>query len=414
MAANIPRRLGLRKPTKPKVDWSHPINRGLVACWPITPNAAGAPLIQDIAGQRHFTTSSGGISDAKFGGTTIKYNGSTQFSSAPAAKDQMSNLAQVTISFWINHFSAQIGRVFTYATGGFRLTVSNTDTMAFLHSFGTTNLSRTTSNSTLSENVWHHVVCTWPGGLTAANCHIYIDGVEPSYSSSIDGVGASVDDSGGAIFFGASSAVPANVFNGALENVRIYNRVISASEIQRLFREPWAGIIDRSEAIFYHKGGSAPVSYTLAANPGSYLISGVATGLAAARKLSATAGSYAVTGAAAGLTAQRKLGAVAGVYVITGAAAGLTATRKLSLAPGSYTITGFAAQVGAQRKLNANAGSYFVTGAAASTTTIRHYVLQADPGSYFIQGAGTNLIYSGAPLNISDEYVVRARRTERR
>jgi hypothetical protein len=64
---------------------------------------------------------------------------------------------------------------------------------------------------------------------------------------------------------------------------------------------------------------AASNSFTLAAEAGSYAVTGVAASLIASRKLPAAAGSYAVTGVAVDLLVSRLLSAAAGSYVITGA-----------------------------------------------------------------------------------------------
>lgn len=81
-------------------------------------------------------------------------------------------------------------------------------------------------------------------------------------------------------------------------------------------------------------------SPTLAADAGSYEVTGGAAGLRAGRLLGADAGSYAVTGAAADLRVGRRLGADAGAYAITGTAAGLVADRTIGANAGSYAVTG--------------------------------------------------------------------------
>jgi len=160
-------------------------------------------------------------------------------------------------------------------------------------------------------------------------------------------------------------------------------------------------------------------AYTLNADPGSYLVSGVATSLTNQRQLIAAAGSYSITGSAALTAATRVLGAAPGSYSITGAPASLIlnnggSTYTLNADAGAYSITGSPAALAATRVIKADAGAYFVTGSDVSLVVVRHYVLQAAPGLYFISGNDAGLSYSGAPTNTSDEYIIQSRRKTRR
>lgn len=147
---------------------------------------------------------------------------------------------------------------------------------------------------------------------------------------------------------------------------------------------------------------------TLAADAGSYTITGTAATLKVARKVVADAGAYSVTGTAATLKHGWKISAGTGSYAVTGVAASLLHAKKLSggagsyaltgtdatlrkgltlpVDPGSYTFAGIAASLLHNWKLTAGAGSYAVTGTAASL--LHNWVLTAGAGSY--QFTGTN------------------------
>jgi hypothetical protein len=79
-------------------------------------------------------------------------------------------------------------------------------------------------------------------------------------------------------------------------------------------------------------------SFTLAAEAGSYAITGVAANLLASRLLSASAGSYALTGVAADLLVSRLLSAAVGSYAITGAPLTFTysAQEEVVVAPPNF------------------------------------------------------------------------------
>ena len=154
---------------------------------------------------------------------------------------------------------------------------------------------------------------------------------------------------------------------------------------------------------------------TIAADAGSYALTGEAVTLTAQRRTQADAGSYTLTGEAVTLTAQRRTQADAGSYALTGAdvsfpsgatliadagsyaltgeAVTLTAQRRTQADAGSYTLTGAAVQLTAQRRTQADAGSYALTGAAVDF--FADYVIVAEQGTYTLTGASVQLTHSG-------------------
>lgn len=149
--------------------------------------------------------------------------------------------------------------------------------------------------------------------------------------------------------------------------------------------------------------GSALNTYVLAADAGSYVLSGNSAQLLAARFLNATAGVYTLTGAAAKTLAGRAIQAAPGSYALTGRAAQLLASRVLSANPGSYVLTGVAAKTLAGRLLGAVAGNYTLSGVAARLLAGR--LLTGSPGVYVLNGAAAQLIYT--PLGPA-QYVLNA------
>lgn len=148
----------------------------------------------------------------------------------------------------------------------------------------------------------------------------------------------------------------------------------------------------------YEAGGGHVVSiysgtllraYTLAADVGSYALTGTATGVSRTRALVATLGSYAITGTATGLNLGHNLVAAVGSYSLTGTATNLTRTRKLVAAIGSYTATGTATNFRIARRLVEAVGSYTITGTATALRTARR--LTAAVGSYSLTGTATAL-----------------------
>jgi hypothetical protein len=94
-----------------------------------------------------------------------------------------------------------------------------------------------------SNGKWHQAVATWNGSTIS----LYVDGVSDATAVSFSGslrtnqtnsltIGA--DDAA----IGAGST-PLNYFNGTIDDVRIYNRALSATEVANLYH---LGIVRRS------------------------------------------------------------------------------------------------------------------------------------------------------------------------
>lgn len=166
-------------------------------------------------------------------------------------------------------------------------------------------------------------------------------------------------------------------------------RVVSATT--SVAPEFTAGVNDHSvqvTASFKKLAGA-----TLAADGGSYAVTGQTANLKVGHKVAANAGSYAITGQTASLEYGYKVAAVAGSYTITGQTVNLRITHKLAAEAGSYSISGQVASLEYGRKLTAEAGSYVITGSDAGliASSSPNKVLIADPGSYVVTGQAASL-----------------------
>ncbi|NLH17892.1 MAG: hypothetical protein GX455_15050, partial [Phycisphaerae bacterium] len=88
--------------------------------------------------------------------------------------------------------------------------------------------------TTLKDGQWHHVVFTMPG--TAQNsiesAAMYVDGVAVNASTTL---ATGPQNAKGSVFLGNIHATGSQYFSGAMDEVLLYNRVLTAQEIQTLF-----------------------------------------------------------------------------------------------------------------------------------------------------------------------------------
>jgi fibronectin type 3 domain-containing protein len=89
------------------------------------------------------------------------------------------------------------------------------------------------STSNLTLNTWQHVTATWDGSTSAANIHLYINGVLRD-GTATNGAGAPSSDAAEALTIGNRISDLARRFDGSIDEVRVYNRVLTLTEIQAL------------------------------------------------------------------------------------------------------------------------------------------------------------------------------------
>lgn len=149
---------------------------------------------------------------------------------------------------------------------------------------------------------------------------------------------------------------------------------------------------------------SGLVNKTLAADPGSYALTGTAATLKVGRAVAAAAGSYSLSGTAATLRRNLPLIAGAGSYSLTGAAATLKHGWVVAAGAGSYALSGSAATLKNGKTLSAGIGSYALSGSAASL--LHTYRVTALAGSYSLSGTAANLKVGKAVAAAAGSYAL--------
>lgn len=108
-----------------------------------------------------------------------------------------------------------------------------------LNSANCTNLdiqvvSRRNYSGALSLNKWYHVVGTYDGGPTRASLKVYLNGVRVDDTNEGAGTFTSMANTTAHFVIGASD-LPNFPFAGRMDDVRVYNRALSADEIKQLY-----------------------------------------------------------------------------------------------------------------------------------------------------------------------------------
>lgn len=163
---------------------------------------------------------------------------------SPGVFDYPPNMAAFTLMAWINpatYGEGSRGRIFDKATGSgpvngwaFLITNQTANSIQFIVDYATTDITRRSGAGTVPLTQWSHVAVTWDGSTNASNIHIYVNGVETTYSSTVNGAGARAND-GSASVRVANDALGSRTFSGLIDDARVYDRVLSAGEISAIY-----------------------------------------------------------------------------------------------------------------------------------------------------------------------------------
>ena len=229
---------------------------GLVGHWsfngPDTAwTSATAGTTNDLSGNGHtgtLTNMSRSASPAlgKLG-QALKFDGvndCVDAGSASSLDDIQISGTGLTASMWVknnqytNSQPMLIGKGNANYNGYWHLFLDNNDpSIRFMKDFsGSSDLSVRADYPNTYLGQFKHIVLTWDGSSSASNVHFYIDGLEVSKTSSVDGDGSAVSDAALNISIGLSVIDSTLPFNGLMDDARIYNRVLSADEVADLYR----------------------------------------------------------------------------------------------------------------------------------------------------------------------------------
>lgn len=238
---------------------------GLVGWWTfdgtrMTPNvvdSSGQGNNGTISGQTATTTTTGKLGQAlTFDGTNDLVNAG----SATSMDDiQSQGGGGMTVTGWMRPRVSTSGVLVAKGsgasfTGAWQVQLLTGNRIRFVKEGGTDMQARSSTNSVISQE-WQHFAVTWNGGTTASQVTLYINGVAKSHD--IDTDGATFTSEASLNMTIGNFADGSDPFNGDLDDVRIYNRVFSATEIRAL----------------YSAGG---VKFGATETPGSSLLTGLA------------------------------------------------------------------------------------------------------------------------------------------
>lgn len=151
-----------------------------------------------------------------------------------SSSGSLNNLTDMTVSAWV-YQEGSGGRIITKSDSSpkrFSLMSASPNRIGFNAGYTGGVGSWVTPAESLSLNVWHHVVVTYVHGNTASTPNIYIDGVPQVLTVFIAPSGSPVADNSN-LYIGSNAS--GNVWDGMIDEMRVYNRVLAGSEVEAIY-----------------------------------------------------------------------------------------------------------------------------------------------------------------------------------
>ncbi len=226
-----------------------PSNRGLIAYYSF--NEGGGDKFTDYSGNITTATSTGVAAVNGRLGKAANFDGSTSYVQLPDGKSAFNaipNTLVFTISAWIKLSSltarsviianaagtVEKGFAFLYETFGGSFGTKALRLVAFR---GVANFTvidgHSDDNQTINDFQWHHVAVTGNG----SSLTFYVDAKAKTttYNAAFDtlssGNASNFANIGDVAYFGGHSLY----FNGSIDELRVYNRALSAQEVKKLY-----------------------------------------------------------------------------------------------------------------------------------------------------------------------------------
>jgi hypothetical protein len=157
------------------------------------------------------------------------------------AYPEIDNLETLSSCMWIYPYSygpsALDSSMMYKGTWGFQLADDAGNALYFSHD--RTNPAHWRSPiDAIALNTWQHVCVTYDGSLVANVPALYINGAPVTVTETATPLGPLASDTGYPLYlseWGYSESGTNSSFDGMMDDVRLYNRILSAEEVKRLY-----------------------------------------------------------------------------------------------------------------------------------------------------------------------------------
>lgn len=226
----------------PTVNRGHPVNSGLMEWWPLTETAG--KINKNVAGVRSGTSSLNYVRTTGKYGKALNFNGSTDYFGI----GNYASVPIITFSFWTKP---------TVFISDIRL-VSAPDGTVFSLRFNSAGILEAWIPPT-----WYTLLC--PALVNDWN-HVVFIITSTFVAAYVNGVGGDTTSIGSITLGNLAFGVPmagswGNWFTGLIQNIRIYNRVLTSDEVRVLYLNPFAGILTSTRGTIFLPSASTLKTY---------------------------------------------------------------------------------------------------------------------------------------------------------
>jgi hypothetical protein len=220
------------------INWMNPLTVGLISKWLAIPGVMGSSKFIDLCNPstgNHGTLTNG----PTWQGATGRQGGFGSLSMEGTAHVAMGSVAigaTFSIAIWLRWTAWQSAtavyefgnrpQMLLFRNGAdSRLTALSLDDAAY----------QVATTNAVDDGAWHHIVVTWENSVAM---NVYQNGILASSDTSVNSmVAETVSPTFGTDTPGSAN----NNWNGQLDDILIYNRALSASEILALYNESRQG-----------------------------------------------------------------------------------------------------------------------------------------------------------------------------
>lgn len=250
----------IQPPLGTPINAGHPLSKGLVGCYNFSED--GGMILTDSS----LCSNHGSMAGFSLSGTTSNWGPSSIGTYLDFANtDQIDiphdgtlNFTAFSISFWLN-MTATTGYIMTktaLAAGGQFLIYLNNPSgtrrriWSYVQTDGINWVQRGNNDQTIidtdhNDGKWHHFVCTCDASF---NMRVYKDGMRNDDQSQGAGTVTSITNTT-VLQIGHNTTDAGAKFVGKLSAIRLYNRVLSESEVRQLYIGSYSMFFSRPSTI---------------------------------------------------------------------------------------------------------------------------------------------------------------------
>src|SRR3989344_5624754 len=211
------------------------LTSGLVGYWSFDgPDMAGNTAFDRSGQGNNGTLTNGPVRALGKIGQALDFDGGDDLVNAGNSAS-INSLDTFTLSAWIKADTlggGSLGRILN-KDSGFLWYLASSGRFIFEAARWATDGVWQTPLNTISFGTWHHVVVTYDYGSTANAPKFYVDGASKTPTESQ--TPASTKSADTSTLYIGNSVAGVRTFDGLIDDVRIYNRVLTSDEIKRLY-----------------------------------------------------------------------------------------------------------------------------------------------------------------------------------